>query len=565
MTIGKLESILTSGMATMTFKYTALTPRIITSSNLVTVNGQRVNASAQISNNRFLLALGNGQNWVLYTSGNITLRGSNSTTGLLANASFTGYIRAAIYTSDAHLAVLDKTKACFLDGVEVKSINTNSYAFNFKTSGVCTSGLFHYLHIHHLDTLDQSTASVVTGTDLISSTRGKMTGVLTKKTPPMVQFTDKASVPADFYSPRKPNATIVAANHITQTLINDINASWSIPVYGSYYFNGKAAQKYAQLCLLARDSSVAGVNGTALLRKCLDKLEAILLPYVENKWSYPMKFDTVYRGIVSSLGFAYNDPYADFGNTMYNDHHYYWGYWIMTAAIVNYLDPMWSRLAQMNRLTSFLIRDVANPTSNDKGFAKFRYFDWFRGHSFSHGVTPFWDGKDQESTSEEINFHYGMTLFGKVTKNAELTAIGQLMLKLNTRSIQTYFLMQNNNRAHPAEVIPNKVTGIFFDNKIDYTTWFTAEKYAIHGIQMIPITPVTEFVRTRAFVQEEWSQVLSKLSIVVKSDMTNGWLSLLYANYATVNSTAALQQLQKVALDDGLSRSWALYIAATRP
>ncbi|DAZ98889.1 TPA: hypothetical protein N0F65_002614 [Lagenidium giganteum] len=51
---------------------------------------------------------------------------------------------------------------------------------------------------------------------------------------------------------------------------------------------------------------------------------------------------------------------------------------------------------------------------------------------------------------------------------------------------------------------------------------------------------------------------------VVSNDLSNPWLSLLYANYAAVNQTAALPVLQTVALDDGLSRSWALYIALSR-
>ncbi|GMF20797.1 unnamed protein product [Phytophthora lilii] len=346
----------------------------------------------------------------------------------------------------------------------------------------------------------------------------------------------------------------------------DIASKWRLPVHGSYYFNGKAAQKYASLCLMASDTSVTGTGPGAekMLTRCLTKLKAVLAPFLTNSWKYSLKYDTVYRGILSSQGFALNDVNADFGNTMYNDHHYHYGYWIVTAAIVNKLAPTWSGIPQLNRMASFLIRDVANPSWNDPYFTKFRSFDWFRGHSYSHGVLSFADGKDQESSSEDMNFHYGIALFGQVTGDKELATIGQLMVKLNARAIQTYFLLSDANRAQPAMFKPNKVTGILFDNKVNYATWFSPEKYAIHGIQMIPISPVTEYVRTHEFVSEEWDQIISKIPDIVADNLHNPWLSLLYANFATVNKTVALSKLDRAKMDDGLSRSWALYMAATR-
>lgn len=80
---------------------------------------------------------------------------------------------------------------------------------------------------------------------------------------------------------------------------------------------------------------------------------------------------------------------------------------------------------------------------------------------------------------------------------------------------------------------------------MNYATWFSPEKYAIHGIQMIPVSPVTEFMRTHEFVREEWDQVLSKIPDIVNDNLRNPWLSLLYVNYATVNKTLALKKLEK--------------------
>ena len=64
---------------------------------------------------------------------------------------------------------------------------------------------------------------------------------------------------------------------------------------------------------------------------------------------------------------------------------------------------------------------------------------------------------------------------------------------------------------------------------------------------------------------EEWDDILSKQPIVTNDELTNAWLSILYLNYAFVDKELAMSKLQQVALDDGLTRSWALYMAAYAP
>ena len=147
-----------------------------------------------------------------------------------------------------------------------------------------------------------------------------------------------------------------------------------------------------------------------------------------------------------------------------------------------------------------LIRDANNPSPQDTHFPQFRYFDWFSGHSWSQvsrqctrescsidgtlqGLFESADGKDQESTSEEINFHYGLALWGSATRSSTTEGLGRLMLAIAKRTIQTYFLMASDNKVMPKEFIANKVTGIFFENKADYATWFGANPEFIHGIQ----------------------------------------------------------------------------------
>jgi endo-1,3(4)-beta-glucanase len=44
------------------------------------------------------------------------------------------------------------------------------------------------------------------------------------------------------------------------------------------------------------------------------------------------------------------------------------------------------------------------------------------------------------------------------------------MLAVQARSFNNYFYLQSNNTNHPPRFIQNKVTGLLFENKVDYTS-----------------------------------------------------------------------------------------------
>ncbi|KAI9906562.1 hypothetical protein PsorP6_004078 [Peronosclerospora sorghi] len=145
-----------------------------------------------------------------------------------------------------------------------------------------------------------------------------------------------------------------------------------------------------------------------------------------------------------------------------------------------------------------------------------------------------------------------MTMWGKVTGHKALEDLGSLMLRLNAHSIRTYFLLLRDSVIHPPEIVRNHVTGIFFDNRVYYNTWFLDEVYAIHGIQMIPISPVNELARTPTFVEQEWNDILSKQPLITTKDSNISWLSVLLVNGAIVNPMNSLQRLQNATMDDDL-------------
>lgn len=191
------------------------------------------------------------------------------------------------------------------------------------------------------------------------------------------------------------------------------------------------------------------------------------------------------------------DAGADFGNSFCNDHHFHYGYFLYTAAVIGYLDPSWLQGAD-KAFVDMLARDFASPT-NDQFFPFSRSFDMYHGHSWAKGLFESGDGKDQESTSEDSFASYSLEMWGKISGDRNMEARGALMLAIQARSFRHYFLMESDNKDQPPQFLNNKVTGILFENKVDHATYFGMNIEYIQGIHMIPLSPVSVLTRSRNF------------------------------------------------------------------
>ncbi|CAH0517958.1 unnamed protein product [Peronospora belbahrii] len=525
--------------------------------------GVSVRTCVSGSNSCMDSALVNGMAFVTATYSGLTASINSEYTMTLMDSSTPGKYIIQLPNKQTWVVYSSDTSASFsIDSTGSALVASAAYTVGNWGAGCESAGLLHFALPHQVEVMKDATTAQSTGAIVLhSTTRGQMIGQVTTSSS-WTLTEEEADDEVDFYPANKPSPELISQINLLSTLESDINSDWSFNT-GSWYFNGKAYQKYASLCLMAADSSIVGDDKT-LLSSCLLKLEELVEPFLNNTVGSPLVYETAYKGIVTSQVFTANDVNVEFGNGIYNDHHYHYGYWVTASAILKQLDPSWSGMAELETMVWTMLRDVANPSAEDTYFPKFRHFSWYLGHSYSHGVTPVADGKDEESTSEDVNFSYGMMLWGKVTGNKAVEDLGSIMLRLNARAVRTYFLMTSDNTIHPPQFVPNHVTGIFFDNKVDYATWFSAEKYCIHGIQMIPVSPINGLARTKTFVQQEWDDILSKEAIVTSADTTNAWLSLLLVNEAVINQADALAKLATATMDDGLSHSWALYNAASR-
>lgn len=65
--------------------------------------------------------------------------------------------------------------------------------------------------------------------------------------------------------------------------------------------------------------------------------------------------------------------------------------------------------------------------------------------------------RPQESTSEDVNFFYAMTMWAIATGNSALEGLGRLQTGVVKRSINEYFLLKDSNTNHPPDFVKNKV------------------------------------------------------------------------------------------------------------
>ena len=249
----------------------------------------------------------------------------------------------------------------------------------------------------------------------------------------------------------------------------------------SIYYSGKALAKFPAAIHAVHD--LAGDVATA--QAGLTKLEDAYELFASNKQTYPLVYESQWGGVVSTALYVTGNNDDDFGNTYYNDHHFHWSYFLHAAAMIGHLDPVWLTPAHKDWINT-LVRDAANPSTQDPYFPFQRSFDWYNGHSWAKGLFDSGDGKVQESTSQDALFSYGMKMWGRVIGDAAMKSLGNLMLAVPKRSFHECFLLESDDVNQPANYIANKIAGTLFENKVDHVTYFGANLEYIQGIHMIP-------------------------------------------------------------------------------
>jgi endoglucanase Acf2 len=179
----------------------------------------------------------------------------------------------------------------------------------------------------------------------------------------------------------------------------------------------------------------------------------------------------------------------EFGNEKLNDHHFHYGYYIRAAAVLALADPGF--LVQVRTQAASLVRDIANPDRSSGLFPYLRTFDVYEGHSWADGFAKFTDGNDEESSSEAINAWYGVYLWSRVTHDSQLESTALYLYATEVESTKEYWFGTAGLLTPP---YGHRLASLVWGGKVDFGTWFSANPNAIYGIQLLPITPGSEYL-----------------------------------------------------------------------
>ncbi|MDD5259989.1 MAG: glycosyl hydrolase, partial [bacterium] len=284
---------------------------------------------------------------------------------------------------------------------------------------------------------------------------------------------DTFTVTNKFYGvlPYLPDKGSYDKTHLAVLLGNDKNSSLAKT---DTYYNAKQVAKIANLLPIADQ-----LQDTETRDYLADRLKTVLVnwfTYTSGETNRFFYYDNVWGGLI-----GYN---AEFYGYNYTDHHFHYGYLVYAAALLSLYDSSFKD--DYGPMIEYLIRDYANSNRDDTMFPFLRHFDPYLGHSYCDGLAQSDFGNNQESSSEAMNAWAGMILWGMVTNNDTIRDTGIYGYTTEYSGVHDYYFDVDND-IYSSEYT-HRITGILFDSKIEYTTWWTSADEAIYGIQMIPGT-----------------------------------------------------------------------------
>lgn len=254
---------------------------------------------------------------------------------------------------------------------------------------------------------------------------------------------------------------------------------------GDTYWGGKSLTQFGDYMTIAADLGTDHI----------DALKAALTTALEDWFTYDgvetEHYFARYDGYKALVGF--NESY---GSSQFTDHHFHYGYFTRSAALLGLQDPQF--LADYGEMTKLVAKQYANWDRNDTDFPFFRTFDLWHGHSYAGGTSA-GNGNNQESSSESIQSWCGIFLLGQAMNDADMTAAGAMGYAIERLAIKEYWFDYHGNPdatnpipgdggTLPAEY-GHELAGILFDSGPAYATFFSGDPGWMYGIQWLPIQP----------------------------------------------------------------------------
>lgn len=288
------------------------------------------------------------------------------------------------------------------------------------------------------------------------------------------------------------------------------------------YICGKYLHNVSRLALIAEE--VGDIESRDKLVAYLKRSLALWLDGVDtngrqvdslaDRVNDTFVYDTTNGGTITSLGLQDYDK--DYHNRAYVDHMFHYGYYVYAASVVAALDTDRDKpwLPAYADKVNLLVRDIANPSLDDKHFPIMRTFDWYRLQNVADtGPDP--NGGNTESSSESIHANYALATWGAVIKNSPFQALAAIMTAAEIRTAQAFYQITPETaylkdldypevdvsvrlskggtmmKIRPAD---EPVMNILRANIVETNTFFGPLLANRIGINLLPISPISEFV-----------------------------------------------------------------------
>ena len=311
------------GMAFATGEYTNLTPNIesgVFFSNLTSVGSPGAGLF------KYEVQLADGSSWLLYaapsdgTDPKLTLSSSSSITG---PSGWNGFIQIAKNPlgSDGE-SLYDAAAGVYPTAGSISasvSGTTGSYTLSWAKSGLDTSKtLLMFALPHHLESFDGTTTGSVSSLKLATTTKGTATAVsadswtLTESNLPVAIGWEPFDAATGSATTQYSSAALAAIAAVASAEVaEDMGAQTNL---NSMYYSGKGLSKFASIVWAIHDV----LGDTNLAAQGLAQLKTAFALFATNQQQFPLVYDTVWGGAVSSASYINGDLGADFGNTGYN-------------------------------------------------------------------------------------------------------------------------------------------------------------------------------------------------------------------------------------------------------
>jgi endo-1,3(4)-beta-glucanase len=456
----------------------------------------------QTTSNFFKVTLNNKQIWGIYYENNPNLNyySLNGVSGYKSQNNYTGYIRIfLLQTSEFTYSIdIEKLLLKYVDSIpyvknhkllfDFSKENIGKYKFYWSDEPVLMLLFPH--HVQSLNSLYEYGLINNNNNNKYKSIKGYLQWFIGNQ----VEFVEQ--LPLVSFTGRYKIQNSEHIEFIKQILIRDKNI---IPTSGddTYYYSKAMACSCDQLHMAYEFGLIDVVN------EMLIKIKTDIDRRLKTTAKDPFVYDKTIGGLMTRK--CLTDTGANFGLGGYNDHHFHWGYFVYCLITLLKFDKSWMDTKGYTQLVDHFIMDYASTISTSY-YPQTRHKEWFSGHSWASGLFKFGDVNNQESSSEAINAYRTVALYGQIINDKYIENFGKLLYATEIRATKTYWHIATSPNIYTGDFNKNKIAGIVWNKKVDYSTWFGANTEYIHGIQFIPCGLYLEDLLSEEFVNEARKQ-----------------------------------------------------------